>query len=159
MIDASVERVEQGTVLVDQAGVTMTAVVGSIKRVTDIMGEISAASSEQSTGVAQVGQAISQMDQVTQENAALVEESAAAAESLKEQAQQLVQVVSVFKLSEGSQSDGATPVKSPVTTERRGPNRAKNVARPTFGAKAKPNAPTLTEAAPAKTGTNDWRSF
>ena len=159
LIDASVERVEQGTVLVDQAGVTMTAVVGSIKRVTDIMGEISAASSEQSTGVAQVGQAISQMDQVTQQNAALVEESAAAAESLKEQAQQLVQVVSVFKLSEGSQSDGATPVKSPVTTERRGPNRAKNVARPTFGAKAKPNAPTLTEAAPAKTGTNDWRSF
>ena len=100
LINASVERVEQGTRLVDQAGVTMTEVVNSIKRVTDIMGEISAASAEQSTGVAQVGEAITQMDQVTQQNAALVEESAAAAESLKSQAQQLVSAVSVFKLGQ-----------------------------------------------------------
>jgi methyl-accepting chemotaxis protein len=98
LINASVERVEQGTALVDQAGATMTEVVSSIKRVTDIMGEISAASNEQSQGVAQVGEAITQMDQATQQNAALVEESAAAADSLKAQAQKLVQTVSVFKL-------------------------------------------------------------
>jgi methyl-accepting chemotaxis protein len=99
LINDSVERVEQGTALVDRAGVTMTEVVSSIKRVTDIMQEITAASVEQSQGVSQVGDAVTQMDQVTQQNAALVEESAAAAESLKLQAQQLVQVVSVFKLS------------------------------------------------------------
>jgi methyl-accepting chemotaxis protein len=98
LIGASVERVEQGTALVDQAGTTMTEVVTSIKRVTDIMGEISAASTEQSAGVSQVGEAVTQMDQATQQNAALVEESAAAAESLKLQAQQLVQAVAVFKL-------------------------------------------------------------
>jgi len=101
LINASVERVEQGTALVDQAGATMTEVVSSIKRVTDMMGEISAASTEQSAGVAQVGEAVSQMDQATQQNAALVEESAAAAESLKGQAQQLVQAVAVFKLAHG----------------------------------------------------------
>jgi methyl-accepting chemotaxis protein len=100
LIGASVERVEQGTVLVDQAGVTMAEVVGSIKRVTDIMGEISAASVEQSAGVTQVGEAVTQMDQATQQNAALVEESAAAAESMKVQAQQLVQAVAVFKLQD-----------------------------------------------------------
>ena len=99
LIGASVERVEQGTVLVARAGTTMEEIVTSIKRVTDIMGEISSASSEQSTGVSQVGEAVTQMDQVTQQNAALVEESAAAAESLKHQAQQLVQAVSVFSLA------------------------------------------------------------
>jgi len=101
LISASVERVQQGTTLVDQAGVTMTEIVGAIKRVTDIMGEISSASVEQSAGVAQVGEAVTQMDKTTQQNAALVEESAAAAESLKVQAQQMVQAVSVFKLAHG----------------------------------------------------------
>ncbi len=98
LINASVERVEQGTTLVDRAGVTMTEVVTSIRRVTDIMGEISAASNEQSLGVSQVGEAVTQMDQATQQNAALVEEMAAAASSLKGQAQELVQTVAVFKL-------------------------------------------------------------
>jgi methyl-accepting chemotaxis protein len=98
LITASVERVEQGTTLVDQTGATMQEIVTSIKRVTDIMGEINSASREQSTGVNQVGEAVGQMDQVTQQNAALVEESAAAAESLKQQAQQLVSAVAVFKL-------------------------------------------------------------
>jgi methyl-accepting chemotaxis protein-1 (serine sensor receptor) len=102
LINASVERVEQGTVLVDQAGTTMTEVVASIRRVTDIMGEISAASTEQSLGVSQVGEAVTQMDQATQQNAALVEEMAAAASSLKTQAQELVSVVSVFKLDGGA---------------------------------------------------------
>jgi methyl-accepting chemotaxis protein-1 (serine sensor receptor) len=98
LISASVERVEQGSALVDEAGTTMTEVVGSIRRVTDIMGEISAASNEQSAGVAQVGEAVTQMDQATQQNAALVEQSAAAAESMKAQAQQLVQAIGVFQV-------------------------------------------------------------
>jgi methyl-accepting chemotaxis protein len=98
LIGASVDRVEHGTALVDQAGLTMNEVVTAIKRVTDIMGEISAASNEQSSGVAQVGEAVGQMDQTTQQNAALVEQMAAAASGLKSQAQDLVQVVAVFKL-------------------------------------------------------------
>jgi len=106
LINASVERVEQGTALVDQAGVTMTEVVSSIQRVTDLMGEISAASNEQSQGVAQVGEAVTQMDQVTQQNAALVEEMAAAASSLKSQAEELVQTVAVFNL--GGQAHTST---------------------------------------------------
>ena len=99
LITHSVERVTHGSVLVDQAGATMTEVVASIKRVTDIMGEISAASTEQNAGVAQVSQAVSQMDKATQQNAALVEESAAAAESLRVQAEELVKAVAVFKLT------------------------------------------------------------
>jgi methyl-accepting chemotaxis protein len=100
LITASVERVEHGSSLVDQAGSTMQEVVASIRRVSDIVGEISTASTEQSAGVEQVGQAITRMDRGTQQNAALVEQSAAAAESLKHQAQQLVQAVAVFKLAE-----------------------------------------------------------
>ena len=98
LIAASVQRVEQGTAQVDEAGTTMTEVVTAITRVTAIMREISAASQEQSAGVAQVGQAVSQMDQTTQRNAALVEQSAAAAESLRQEAQQLVEVVAAFRL-------------------------------------------------------------
>ncbi|GKS74232.1 methyl-accepting chemotaxis protein [Acidovorax sp. SUPP950] len=98
LIHASVTRMQQGSVLADQAGTTMGEVVASIRRVTDIVAEISAASSEQSAGVSQVGEAVMQMDQATQQNAALVEQSAAAADSLKLQAQQLVQAVAVFRL-------------------------------------------------------------
>jgi methyl-accepting chemotaxis protein len=104
LIGASVDRVEQGSALVDRAGNTMADVVASIRRVTDIMGEISAASTEQSQGVAQVGEAVTQMDHTTQQNAALVEQMAAAASSLKAQAQELVQTVTVFRLG---QHDGA----------------------------------------------------
>lgn len=105
LIHTSVERVEHGSALVDKAGATMTEVVDSIRRVTDIMGAISSASSEQSAGVAQIGEAVSQMDQVTQQNAALVEEMAAAASSLKSQAEDLVQVVAVFTLRPDAQSN------------------------------------------------------
>ena len=98
LISASVNQVAKGSQLVDQAGTTMTEVVGAIRRVTDIMGEISAASNEQNQGVAQVGEAVMQMDHTTQQNAALVEESAAAAGSLNSQASQLVGAVSVFRL-------------------------------------------------------------
>nr|WP_304412021.1 methyl-accepting chemotaxis protein [Acidovorax sp. NO-1] len=110
LIHASVERVGQGTALVDKAGATMTEVVASIRRVTDIMGEISAASSEQSAGVSQVGDAVTQMDQVTQQNAALVEQMAAAASSLSQQAQALVGAVAVFKLTEDQTRSGVRPV-------------------------------------------------
>ena len=173
LITASVERVEQGTALVDRAGATMQEVVASIRRVTDIMGEISAASTEQSAGVAQVGQAVTQMDQATQQNAALVEQSAAAADSLKAQAHQLVEAVAVFRLAQGA---GPTP---PAATERRGPTRARNVTRPAFGKSAAkattakaPAKPPATPAPPqaddagapvavaARTGTDDdWASF
>ena len=98
LITESVQRVAQGTQQVDKAGTTMSEVVSSIRRVTDIMGEISAASSEQSAGVSQVGEAVMQMDQVTQQNAALVEEMAAAASALNSQAGELVNAVAVFKL-------------------------------------------------------------
>jgi len=98
LINASVERVANGTTLVDQAGSTMNEVVSSIARLVDVVGEISAASREQSLGVSQVGEAVTQMDRVTQQNAALVEEMAAAASSLKSQANDLVQTVALFKL-------------------------------------------------------------
>ena len=101
LINASVERVELGTTQVDMAGNTMAEVVSSIQRVTDIMGEISAASHEQALGVAEVGAAVSTMDQVTQQNAAMVEEIAAAASSLKSQADGLVGSVSIFRLASG----------------------------------------------------------
>jgi methyl-accepting chemotaxis protein-2 (aspartate sensor receptor) len=125
LINASVERVEQGTALVDQAGTTMNEVVSSIRRVTDIMGQISAASSEQSAGVAQVGEAVTNMDQATQQNAALVEEMAAAASSLKSQAQELVGIVSTFKLK-GAQAglagfDPTSQVRSLTAPENRWP--------------------------------------
>jgi methyl-accepting chemotaxis protein len=166
LITASVERVEQGSVLVDQAGATMTEVVGAIKRVTDIVGEISSASTEQSAGVAQIGEAVTQMDQATQQNAALVEESAAAAESLQAQAQQLVAAVAVFKLAQGQRAAGAAaaaptaskPSAAAPLVERRGPDRAKNVSR--LQPKAvKPAKPAAAPAAPVRTGTDDWQSF
>jgi methyl-accepting chemotaxis protein len=99
LITTSVERVEQGRTQVDRAGATMEEIVSAIKRVSDIMGEISTASVEQSSGVSQVGQAMSQMDQATQQNAALVEQSAAAAESLRGQALELQRAVASFRLT------------------------------------------------------------
>jgi methyl-accepting chemotaxis protein len=100
LIGRSVEQVEQGTVWVNQAGKTMGDIVDSIRRVSDIVAEISSASIEQSSGIGQVGEAVRQMDKVTQQNAALVEEGAAAAESLKGQSQHLVQTVAEFKVSQ-----------------------------------------------------------
>nr|WP_315228247.1 methyl-accepting chemotaxis protein [uncultured Albidiferax sp.] len=97
LISASVEKVESGSRLVHNAGSTMTEIVQSVKRVSDIIGEITAASSEQSDGISEVNQAITQLDQMTQQNAALVEQSAAAAASLRDQAQKLVDAVEVFR--------------------------------------------------------------
>jgi methyl-accepting chemotaxis protein len=101
LIGASVAKVESGSHLVDEAGKSMAEIVTQVTRVNDLIGEISSASTEQSTGIGQIGDAVNQLDQVTQQNAALVEESAAAAESLKVQAAQLAQVVSVFRLGAG----------------------------------------------------------
>ena len=160
----------------DQAGVTMTEVVDSIKRVTDIMGEISAASSEQNAGVAQVGQAVMLMDQATQQNAALVEQMAAAAGSLKSQAQELVQTVAQFKLGgqDHARANTALPaaVRSPQTkainykgSERRAggvPRGAAARAAPSASeptAKLPPPRPVKSPVTATGSDEGDWESF
>ena len=157
LITRSVEQVEQGTTLVDEAGRSMGEIVGSIKRVADIVGEISAASTEQSTGVGQVETAINQMDQATQQNAALVEESAAAAASLRGQADQLVQAMAAFKLSGDA---GAARAVAPVSVEVRKAAAAPAVKSQPAAA-AKPAAPKAqAKAEPALAGgADDWTSF
>ncbi len=99
LIDDSVAKVDAGAKLVDQAGATMNEVVASVRRVTDILGEITVAGHEQTSGIEQIHRAIVQMDNMTQQNAALVEEAAAAAQSMREQCENLLRVVSVFKLT------------------------------------------------------------
>jgi methyl-accepting chemotaxis protein len=165
LINSSVERVEQGTALVDQAGSTMTEVVDSIKRVTGIMGEISAASYEQASGVAQVGEAVTHMDQVTQQNAALVEEMAAAASSLKSQAQDLVQTVAVFNLGGNNSQHSAVPRPTAVRATTATAKAYKSPERRTLATPARPAArPAPAKAishAPvsAKGGDDDWETF
>ena len=180
LIMASVERVEQGTLLVDKAGATMTEVVTAIRRVTDIMGEISAASSEQSAGVGQVGEAVTQMDQATQQNAALVEEMAAAASSLNSQAGELVNAVAVFKLahdasgtsysartsSPSASSLGKSPsarpaLSKPKATTAKAPAQSKpaaSLAAPQATAPA-PKATPAPKAAKAGGNDDEWESF
>jgi methyl-accepting chemotaxis protein len=119
LISDSVEKVQSGTRLVDQAGHTMEDVVASIGRVAKIMNDIAAASHEQSSGIEQVSRAITQMDEVTQQNAALVEQAAAAAESLEEQARALTQSVSIFQLAGVSQPREAEAVQRPAQEMRR----------------------------------------
>jgi len=170
LINTSVERVEQGTALVDKAGTTMAEVVSSIKRVTDIMGEISAASSEQASGVAQVGEAVRQMDNATQQNAALVEEMAAAASSLKGQAQELVQLVSLFKLGSDDHfssmpkaSVRAHPPKAPPkgVAERRlvAPAAKAPVKKPSTAAVSMPKAAARPVPKTPAGGDDDWETF
>jgi len=116
LIDESVSRVTQGSVLVENSGATMQDIVRSVTRVTDIMGEIASASDEQSRGIEQVTQAVTQMDQVTQQNAALVEEAASAATALEDQAITLADAVSVFRLADdnftaqANHQDAVSPV-------------------------------------------------
>jgi len=163
LITDSVERVEQGSALVDKAGVTMTEVVTAIRRVTDIMGEISAASSEQSTGVSQVGDAVTQMDQATQQNAALVEQMAAAAGSLNSQARELVDAVAVFRLAQGEQPTAARPmaVAPRPAVKRSAPAPAPVVARKKSAPGLAAPAAKPASAAPAASagGQDDWESF
>ncbi|WP_332858793.1 methyl-accepting chemotaxis protein [Janthinobacterium svalbardensis] len=118
LIGASVEQVNAGSMLVAQAGSTMNDIVDSVQRVSDIITEITAASSEQSVGIDEINRAIGQMDAVTQQNAALVEESAAAAESMQHQAHKLAQVVSVFKLNgQQAKERGASTLKRPAAPQ------------------------------------------
>jgi methyl-accepting chemotaxis protein len=136
--------------------------VSSVKRVTDIMAEITAASQEQSSGIEQVNTAITQMDQTTQQNAALVEEAAAAAESMQEQAENLTQAVSVFRLAAGAMNQQAHRVERAAPAAGR---PGANVRQLTPRSKAKPQAPARmaaarTEPAGAKTGTDgEWSEF
>ena len=115
LIGDSVDKVDIGSQQVDQAGATMNEIVIAVKRVTDIMSEIAAASNEQRAGIEQVNQAITQMDEVTQQNAALVEQAAAAAEAMQEQAGALMEAVSVFKL-EGGRGDMRTSATQAIAT-------------------------------------------
>ena len=173
LINASVERVEKGTTLVDKAGATMSEVVTSIRRVTDIMGEISSASSEQAAGVSQVGEAIKHMDNATQQNAALVEQMAAAASSLKSQAHDLVQVVAVFKLANEHEPQGGARTHAAPPPPARAPVAPRTVATPLPSAAKKPAmswkpkaiaaAPAAPKAAapskPAASEDDGWETF
>jgi len=152
LIGDSVEKVERGSKLVGQAGVTMDEVVSSVKRVTDIMSEIANASAEQSAGIAQVNTSIIEMDSMTQQNAALVEQAAAAAQSLQDQAGELARVVSIFKLEEGeehhvpAQAQAKAPAAAPAVTT------TAVVARPVVKRPAPPalKKPAAASAAPKK---------
>ncbi len=164
LINASVERVEQGTALVDEAGTTMTEVVGSIRRVSDLVGEISSASSEQAAGVAQVGEAVTQMDQATQQNAALVEQMAAAASSLRSQAGELVETVAVFKLGANDSLSRVTvrsnaPTSKPFHGDERRSQQssvAKPKPKPASAPAPKPEA--IAKSAQADKG-DEWETF
>ncbi len=139
LIGASVEKVELGSRLVQDAGGTMQEIVQSVQRVTDMIGEVTAASTEQSTGIGQVNQAVVNLDQMTQQNAALVEQSTAAAQSLREQAQQLAQAVSVFKVQGGSLPMAAPVTRSPAAAA---PPAARTETAPRKAARAPaPKAP------------------
>jgi methyl-accepting chemotaxis protein I, serine sensor receptor len=142
LIDNSVERVQAGSALVDEAGRTMAEIIGAVQRVTDIMGEIAAASQEQSSGIDQVARAVTQMDEVTQQNAALVEEAAAAAQSLEDQASRLRAAVAVFSLDDhgpaaGLQATGLHTAAS-ATSHTAG---AKPAARPAAKPARRPQQP------------------
>ncbi|WP_035880710.1 methyl-accepting chemotaxis protein [Cupriavidus metallidurans] len=130
LIDNSVAQVDTGAALVSQAGATMDEIVQAVKRVTDIMGEISAASAEQSSGIEQVNQAVSQMDEVTQQNAALVEQAAAAAGSLQDQASRLMASVSGFRLSHGDDAVPALAAPAPAARPVARPSGAKRLPAP-----------------------------
>lgn len=160
LISDSVAKVEDGTRLVDEAGTTMDEIVNAVKRVTDIMGEISAASREQSSGIEQVNQAVTQMDEVTQQNAALVEEAAAAAESMQEQAQALIQAVSTFKLSGGYSTSSIVKKSNRTAAVAKLPNRGSSTRK--VAVKPEPDARTLPEQ-PRKVaaggGDDNWEEF
>ena len=165
LIGDSVEKVERGSKLVGQAGVTMDEVVASVKRVTDIMSEISNASQEQSRGIEQVNMSIIEMDSMTQQNAALVEEAAAAAQSLQDQASELGRVVSIFKLVEGEVAQMAEQPESVTRASAPAPQLRPKAVAARKSALKRP-AP-ISSAAPvskpkklANAGGNDeWEEF
>jgi len=152
LIGDSVEKVEDGANLVSEAGRTMDEIVSAVKRVTDIMSEIAAASVEQSSGIEQVNQAVVNMDEVTQQNAALVEEAAAAAESLEEQAANLAETVAQFKLSQGSASAPARRPALRAVAAPAAPAKLRSVP------KASPKSAPLKPSSPASQD-DDWAEF
>jgi methyl-accepting chemotaxis protein len=140
-----VEKVGTGSKLVEDAGQTMDRVVASVKQVTDIVGEISAASQEQSDGIEQVNQAVTQMDEVTQQNAALVEEAAAAAQAMQEQAAGLLQTVSIFKTGitqPAAAAIAAAPVAARDAHATRSIKAPRPSARPVLAAISAPRGET-----------------
>jgi methyl-accepting chemotaxis protein len=188
LIQASVERVEAGSRLVQDAGTAMDDIVGGVQRVTDVIGEISAATAEQSTGLRQVNEAVAQLDQMTQQNAALVEESAAAAQSMAEQSRRLTEVVRSFKLDQhqvapasfssqpapaaSSPQAAAVSVIRQLTQTARTPLPTARAAAPTAGKNPGASASTPSQPAPRVSATpksapattsaavsDDWESF
>ncbi|MCD0424194.1 methyl-accepting chemotaxis protein, partial [Rubrivivax sp. JA1024] len=166
LIGASVEKVEIGARQVDETGESMTAIVSQVQRVSQLIGEITNATVEQSSGISQVGDAVGQLDQVTQQNAALVEESAAAAESLRVQAARLTELVGVFKLAQGGAATAPAAAKLP-TPRPTAPRTVAPAARQTAPASTTATAPAA-PAAPARpnaarvaapAGEDDWTSF
>ena len=171
LIGSSVDKVETGARLVQDAGNTMGEIVASVQRVTDVIGEITAAAAEQSGGIGQVNSAVTSLDQMTQQNAALVEESAAAAESLKDQAQRLAGVVARFDLGAGEQAAHASPAvahppAAATVATRPTPRPAAPSAQPPRPAPKAPPAPLKARraeppatVAQADSSTSDWETF
>jgi methyl-accepting chemotaxis protein len=167
LIDDSVEKVAAGTKLVDQAGATMSEIVGSVQRVTDIMAEITAASDEQSAGIEQINLAITQMDEVTQQNASLVEEAAAAADAMQDQARGLQQVVGTFRID----SSAAHAASAASATSAAQPRAAKPAPAPKSAARQEPRLASKPAAQsrsliagnaakrPQHTAADDWEEF
>jgi methyl-accepting chemotaxis protein-1 (serine sensor receptor) len=164
LIMLSVDRVQAGSELAGQAGTTMSDVIDAVRRVTDIMGEISAASNEQSAGIGQVSRAVSQMDEATQQNAALVEEASAAAKALEQQAQNLMQEVSIFRIADSALVRAPAPAAAPLVRPAPAkPQAVRPAAKPVARlASAQPAAsvakPAARSAAPAGDG-GDWETF
>jgi methyl-accepting chemotaxis protein len=160
MISDSVEKVDAGSKLVNNAGASMREIVGQVQRVTDLISEITSAALEQSSGIGQVNEAVTQMDQGTQQNAALVEQSAAAAASLKEQAERLIQAVSVFRLSAAETSKAIAQAKAVRPMPKAS---ARPAAKLPVKAAARPAAPTPPAPpiaiAKAKDGADNWEEF
>lgn len=156
LITDSVDKVEQGNALVDKAGRTMGEIVTSVKRVTDIIADISSASQEQSAGIEQINQAITQMDEGTQQNAALVEEASAAARSMEQQSEQLVQTVAVFRLGDGAVV--VKPARAPAAASvREIPTAARKQAATPHGKPARALRPA--QIAAAGGGDTHWQEF
>jgi len=159
LIDDSVGKVEVGSALVAQAGATMEQVVSSVRGVTDIVAEISAASAEQSSGIEEINRAITQMDESTQQNAALVEQAAAAAKAMQEQAGCLTQSISIFKLAHNATAMSATPVAAPAPAApaSRAPVASPRMSRPVPAVRAAAATPAL--KAPARIDEDAWETF
>lgn len=159
LIDDSVEKVNLGNKLVDEAGLTMDEIVTSIKHVADIMSEITAASQEQSAGIEQVNLAITQMDEMTQQNSALVEQAAAAAESMQEQAGALAQAVSVFKLDAVVKKPTVSAANKAVSQAPRATTAPLKISKAPAKAATKPAMKTSSMEKPTAATNNDWEEF